>query len=203
MIDEPRSFAGVLEFWFGELDASGCAAREFQARWFRGGPEVDRSIQEQFANLHTEVSRGGHREWLGTARGRLALIIVLDQFSRNLFRGSAQMFACDGRALELALAGIELGEDRALGFDERSFFYMPLMHSERLAVQERCVDLFATLCEDQRNGLRERAESVASFARRHRDIVRRFGRFPHRNALLGRLSTPEESDFLKEPNSSF
>ncbi len=203
MTGEPSSFEGVLEFWFDKLDSKGFAPREFRARWFGGGPDFDRAIHERYSALHADIASGGHREWLSSARGRLALVIVLDQFTRNLFRNSAQMFACDGRALELALGGIELGEDRQLGVDERAFLYMPLMHSEKLAVQERCVDLFATLRDEQSEEARERAEVYADFARRHRDIVRRFGRFPHRNALLGRSSTPEELEFLKEPGSSF
>jgi uncharacterized protein (DUF924 family) len=205
MPDEPRPFEGVLDFWFGELDARGCAAPGQRALWFRAVPDFDRRIIERFSGLHAELARGGRKEWLASPHGRLASIIVLDQFSRNMFRNAGEMFACDGRALELALDGIERGEDRTLGYDERSFFYLPLMHSEKLAVQERCVDFFATLCDEQQNDaeLLELASDALSYAQRHRDIIRQFSRFPHRNAILGRLSTPEETEFLKQPNSSF
>lgn len=113
------------------------------------------------------------------------------------------MFARDARALEHAFDGIARGDEKHLVCDERMFLYMPLMHSEKLAVQERCVDLFATLRDAQTGEAREAVARALDFAIRHRDIVRRFGRFPHRNAILGRDSTPDELDFLKQPGSSF
>jgi uncharacterized protein (DUF924 family) len=196
-------FERVLEFWFGELGPDGRATPAVAKRWFMGGPEFDQEIRERFLALHAEISAGGHEEWLGSPRGRLALVIVLDQFSRNLFRGTPAMFARDARALEHAFDGIARGDEKHLALDERVFLYMPLMHSEKLAVQERCVDLFATL-RDSVSG--EACQAIArnlDFAIRHRDIIRRFDRFPHRNAILGRESTPEEIEFLKQPGSSF
>lgn len=199
---DAKGFEVVHRFWFGELDSSGLATPEVAKRWFGGPPEFDAAIKDRFLALHGEIATGGHREWLESPRGRVSLVIVLDQFSRNMFRGTPQMFAYDGRALEFALDGIGQGEDRMLGCDERSFLYMPLMHSEKLAVQERCVDLFATLAGEQADPA-GRAANALRYAERHRDIVRRFTRFPHRNAILGRGSRPEELEFLREPNSSF
>jgi uncharacterized protein (DUF924 family) len=200
---EAKGFEVVHRFWFGELDASGRATPEVAKRWFGGPSEFDAAIRDRFLNLHGEIAAGGHRDWLESPRGRLSLVIVLDQFSRNMFRGTAQMFAYDGRALELALDGIGQGEDRLLRCDERAFLYMPLMHSEKLAVQERCVDLFATLADEQSGDSDGRAANSLKFAERHRDIIRRFARFPHRNAILGRSSRPEELEFLRQPGSSF
>ncbi len=181
----------LLSFWFGTLDAHGRADAAHRERWFRKDPGFDRELRERFGALHAEVSAGAHESWLATPRGRLAYVIALDQLPRNLFRDSARAFATDARALEVALEGLALGVDRALAHDERSFLYMPLMHSEDLAVQERCVALFADFPENR------------SFAEQHRDIIQRFGRFPHRNAVLGRASTAEEREFLRGPGSSF
>jgi uncharacterized protein (DUF924 family) len=200
---DAMSHETVHRFWFGEIDASGRADAARAQRWFNGGAEFDAAIRDRFLALHGEIAAGGHRDWLVTPRGRLALVIVLDQFSRNMFRGTAQMFAYDGRALELALDGIGQGEDRQLAIDERGFLYMPLMHCERLSVQERCVDLFATFAGEAPEESKESVARSLNYAERHRDIIRRFARFPHRNATLGRESTPEELEFLKQAGSSF
>lgn len=181
----------LLSFWFGPLDAAGRADDAHRERWFRKDPGFDAALRERFGALHAEVAAGAHERWLATPRGRLAHVIALDQLSRNLHRDTPRAFENDARALAVALEGLEHGVDRVLGPDERSFLYMPLMHSEDLAVQERCVALFADSPEN------------LSFAEAHRDIVRRFGRFPHRNAVLGRASTPEEQEFLRGPGSSF
>jgi uncharacterized protein (DUF924 family) len=194
----------VLSFWFGELDERGRADSAHAARWWKKDPAFDGEIRDRFETLHRAVANGEREEWLSSARGRLAYVIVLDQFSRNMFRDSGKMFACDPQALAAALGGIELGMDRQVAHDERSFFYMPLMHSEDLAAQDRCVALFAAWRDELAQVAPEekRADSV-SYAERHRDIVKRFSRFPHRNALLGRESTPEELEFLTKPGSSF
>ncbi len=178
---EPGSVDEVLAFWFAD-----------PGRWWKKDPAFDAEIRDRFLTLHEAVARGEREDWLGTARGALAYVIVLDQFSRNLFRGSSLSFACDARAIAAARGALENGFDPRLSSDERSFLYMPFMHSEDIADQERCVQLFAS----------QHPQSL-SFAERHRDIVRRFGRFPHRNALLGRQSTPDELEFLKEPGSAF
>ena len=131
--------------------------------------------------------------WRTTARGMLAAVIALDQFPRNLYRGDPRAFAADPAALALATEAVERGLDRAMSIDERKFLYLPFEHSEDPAVQARSVELFAAL-ED---------EDTLGYALRHKEIIDRFGRFPHRNEVLGRESTPEEIEFLKEPDSSF
>ncbi|MFZ5891450.1 MAG: DUF924 family protein [Myxococcota bacterium] len=193
----------VLEFWFGELDASGMADAEHEKRWFQGGASFDAEIRQRFLAVHEAVCEGQADEWLSSARGRLAQIIVLDQFSRNMFRGSPRMFECDRRGIELAKDAIARGDDKQVRFAERMFVYMPLMHSENLADQERCVALFEAFRDEVNGAHRERVASALMFAERHREIIRRFGRFPHRNSTLERTSTAAELNFLMEPNSSF
>jgi uncharacterized protein (DUF924 family) len=193
----------VLAFWFGELDASGRAPMARQKRWWMKDAAFDAEIASRFGSLHAEVARGEHDAWAATPRGRLALIVVLDQFSRNLCRGTPGSFACDARACELAREGIARGDDQKLAESERTILYMPLMHSEDLALQEQCVALFealsAVLPEAERPAV---AQSVKA-ARQHRDIIARFGRFPHRNTILGRQSSEAELTFLTQPGSSF
>lgn len=201
--DPAHEYSRVLDFWLGALDAWGRADNEHAERWWKKDPVFDQRIREEFGLLHGSVSAGERSAWLAAPRGRLATIIVLDQFSRNMFRGTARAFAFDRQALALATDGIALGEERELRFDERYFFYMPYMHSEELAVQERSVELFRALRDSAEPDDRERADSIVDFAERHHDIIRRFGRFPHRNALLDRTLTAEEITFLKQPGSSF
>jgi uncharacterized protein (DUF924 family) len=193
----------VLDFWFGALDANGCADAAHVERWWSKDPALDLEIRARFAPVQAAALSGGLASWRDTARGTLAYIVVLDQFSRNMFRGTAAMFGGDGLALDAALSGIERGMDRTLRLDERSTFYMPLMHSEELAQQERCVQLYRAFAAEVSGSAHANLQSRVGYAERHRDIVRRFGRFPHRNALLGRTSTPAESEFLKGPGSSF
>lgn len=193
----------VLAFWFGPLDEAGRAAPSYSSRWWKKDPAFDAEIAGRFGELHAAALRGERDGWRATPRGRLALIIVLDQFSRNMFRGTAQAFAGDARAVALAREGVDEGEDRSLAADERTFFYMPFMHSEVLEAQERCMALF-TGWQDELDGEgRKRVAGLRDYARRHHEIIQRFGRFPHRNQLLGRQSTDEETEFLKKPGSSF
>lgn len=193
----------VLEFWFGALDARGVASEAKSRAWFEKNESFDREIEQRFGALHDELARGEKDEWLSSARGALAAVIVLDQLSRNMFRNTKRMFAFDPRALAIASTLVERGQDRKLAFSERIFVYMPFMHSERLEDQDRCVALFQALRDEHVGELRELCQYNLGYAERHRDIIRRFGRFPHRNALLGRESTPEELEFLKQPGSSF
>jgi uncharacterized protein (DUF924 family) len=183
----------VLEFWFGPLDEQGHVDAAHVSRWWKKDPAFDAEVRSRFGALHEAVLRGERDRWLTTPRGRLAFIVVLDQFSRNMFRDSARAFAGDARAVEIALDGITAGVDGQLAAHERGFMYMPLMHSESLAVQDRCIALFEAAND----------AGSAKFAERHRDIIRRFGRFPHRNAVLGRQSTNDELAFLAQPGSSF
>lgn len=194
-------YATVLSCWFGSLDALGRADEIHAARWFASDPEFDAWLRERFAPVHTAAVSGALAHWLEHPRGLLAYVIVLDQFSRNLFRGTARMFAYDGLALAAAERG--LGVQQMLAFDELMFLYLPFTHAEDAAVQERGVELYRKLVVGARAELMESATSGLTFALRHRDIVCRFGRFPHRNTALGRVSTRQELEFLAQPNSSF
>ncbi len=198
----PRATA-VLERWLGPLDEQGMTSPEATARWWSKDPELDRSLRDQFAGDHARAVAGELDGWLEDPRGRLAYVIVIDQFSRNMFRGEAGMFAHDPLALAAALDGIDLGVDRSLRFAERVFLYMPLMHSERRSIQHLSVRLFERLAAEVPEPAQKSARANLDFAVRHFEIVERFGRFPHRNAVLGRTSSQEERDFLAQPGSSF
>ncbi|MAR90596.1 MAG: DUF924 family protein [Pseudomonadota bacterium] len=174
----------ILDFWFHETNPR---------YWFRKDQKFDQLISSRFGALLKQGCRGELFQWRDTARGRLAEILVLDQFSRNIHRGSALAFAADGMALVLAQEAVAAGLDRQLEARERSFLYMPYMHSESLAIHRQAVQLF------QQPGL----EDNLKFELKHREILERFGRYPHRNALLGRVSTPEELAFLQQPGSGF
>jgi uncharacterized protein (DUF924 family) len=176
--------AGILHFWFSEIDRS---------LWFKKDAEFDRMLDARFGALHAQASLGELSAWRATPHGRLAEIIVLDQFSRNLYRDSPRAFAQDGMALVLAQEAVRTGADAALTAQERVFLYMPYMHSESAAIHETAVGLFT------RNGIANNLE----YELKHKAIIDRFGRYPHRNAVLGRVSTPEEIAFLQAPGSSF
>jgi uncharacterized protein (DUF924 family) len=193
----------VLEFWFGTGTAAWTADPGKAQLWFARSEQTDREIAACFGD---DVGRAGHGEldaWAVTPHGRLALLILLDQFTRNLNRNSPHAFDHDERARAVALQGIELGQDRQVRPVERPFVYLPLMHSEDLALQEQSVVLFQTLRDAAPPEHAQGAGQSLRFAVRHRDIIAKFGRFPHRNAVLGRLSTPEELAFLQTPGSSF
>jgi len=193
----------VLSFWFGELDAEGLAHPDTQRRWFTKDEAFDAALRDNFLEDHRAIVGEEREHWLVDPRGRLAYVVVLDQFSRNMFRGTPQMFATDAQALRAAKGCIEKGADRPLAVAERQFMYMPFMHSEELADQDRCIELFEALRDEQTGRCRDSVENALRFAVMHRDIVAKFGRFPHRNAILGRASTPEEAQFLEGPNSGF
>lgn len=193
----------VLSFWLGPLREDGSAEPSQAAKWWKKDDTFDALVRSRFGALSLAVRAGERASWLAEPRGRLAFVIVLDQFSRNMHRNTPEMFAADGQALQLVLDGIAAGADRRLATAERTFFYMPLMHSEDLAMQERCVALFTAFRDEAIGDAREPLSGALGFAIRHRDIVARFGRFPHRNAILGRASTPEEEQFLAQPGSSF
>ena len=186
----------VLALWFGPLQG-GFAAAEIRKRWFASDPAFDRMIAVQFGNRLAAAAAGALNGWLGTARGRLAFIIVTDQFSRQIHRGSPRAFATDATALAAARGGIELGHDRQLGFDERTFFYLPFEHSESMHDQDTSVALFEALQGATPEPQRALTTDNLRFAQQHRDIVLRFGRFPHRNDTLGRISTAQEREFLR------
>lgn len=174
----------ILKFWFEEIDRS---------LWFKRDADFDKLLAERFGALHAQASQGELSAWRDTPHGRLAEIIVLDQFSRNLFRDSPKAFAQDGMALVLAQEALRCGADAALSAQERVFMYMPYMHSESLAIHETAVELFTG------NGIQNNLD----YELKHKAIIERFGRYPHRNAVLGRASTPEELEFLSQPGSAF
>jgi uncharacterized protein (DUF924 family) len=195
----------VLDFWFGSAAASDPVgtADARQALWWGGDPATDRLIASRFGGLHRLALAGAVSAWTTTPRGRLAAILVVDQFSRVLHRGTAAAFAGDPIALGLCREGLARGDDQALAPLERVFFYLPLEHAESGADQDRSVALYEALAREVPPEARATFESFAGFARRHRDVVARFGRFPHRNKALQRPSTPEEVAFLAQPGSSF
>lgn len=184
----------VLEFWFGTGEEYG----EFRKQWFEKDAEFDREVRERFLADYERAAAGELDAWSESVRGTLALVIVLDQFPRNMFRGEGRTHATDERAVTFARRAIDRGQDRELDVIQRWFLYIPFMHSESLADQDRSVELFAALGRERP----DLTENVA-YAEHHREIVARFGRFPHRNELLGRQSTAEEEEFLREPGSSF
>ena len=190
---ESDPFIQVLDFWFGPRDARGGA----RAEWFRKDEKFDAEIRRRFAELHGQAARGELEAWRASPEPMLALVVVLDQFSRNLHRGEARAFAQDAHARECARQALARGDDLALLPVERQFLYMPFEHSEDVRDQDLAVDRMRSL------EAFEATRGLTEWAERHRVIIRRFGRFPHRNACLGRASNPEETEFLKQPGSGF
>ena len=176
----------VLAFWFGSGTEYGIP----QKRWFEKDPAFDAEVRTRFSALHEALSR--NREWLDAPAECLARIVVLDQFPRNMFRGTPRAFATDSLALAAARHAIESGYDRDWHRVEKIFAYLPFEHSESLVDQQRACELMRPLGEEQYD-----------YALRHKAIIERFGHFPHRNTILGRESTPEEIEFLKQPGSGF
>lgn len=174
----------ILDFWFREISP---------ADWWTKSEAFDRLLKQRFLNVLEQASRCELYEWRKTPGGRLAEIILLDQFSRNIYRDTPRAFAQDAQALALAQEVIAAGIHQSLSAIERNFLYMPYMHSESLIIHEQAVILFTE------NGLVDNLD----FELRHKAIIERFGRYPHRNNILGRISTPEEIEFLSQPGSSF
>ena len=174
----------VLDFWFKELEPK---------QWWEKNHQLDLMIQTKFGSLHQQAKAGELFEWRETPSGSLAEVIVLDQFSRNIFRDTSESFASDPLGLALAQFAISKGFDLELPPTERSFLYLPFMHSESKVIHQQAIKLFEALGN---------ANSL-EFERKHKVIIDRFGRYPHRNSILGRVSTDEEIEFLKEPDSSF
>jgi uncharacterized protein (DUF924 family) len=192
----PASPDTVLDFWFGPPDDPG--HRLPRPAWFRKDPAFDQQVRERFGATIEAALTGRLEAWATEPLSALAQVIVLDQFTRNAFRDTARAFAADERALVAAQAMVDAGQDRGLSGVQRQFVYMPFEHAEDRAAQEQALRLFARLGEDE-----PALADLLRWAQAHHDIVARFGRFPHRNALLGRASTPEEEAFLNTPGSSF
>lgn len=192
----PAAVAQVLDFWFGAL-GGGVAPAARRKRWFSPSSADDDEIRSRFAQLIDRAAGGGLDAWLTGADGTLAFILVCDQFPRQAHRGTPRAFAADAAARDAARRGIERGLDRSFGVDQRAFFYMPFQHAESRADQHLSVGLFSALCEHAPKPSRGLAAGFLEHAREHRDVVLEFGRFPHRNEILGRRSTPAERRFLE------
>ncbi|MBU1394724.1 MAG: DUF924 domain-containing protein [Gammaproteobacteria bacterium] len=193
----------VLDFWFGAPGSAAEVAARQRPLWFAKSAANDQIVVERFAETLVAAGKGELDSWANTPRGRLALIVVLDQFPHHVHRGHGQSFAYDARSLALALDMIERGEDARVTPIERVFVYLPLEHAESIEMQDRSVALYEKLANEAAADERQLFDGFLDYARKHRDVVARFGRFPHRNELLGRPSTPEEIEFLKQPGSRF
>jgi uncharacterized protein (DUF924 family) len=185
------SSSEVLAFWFGEPPGA------VRPEWFRKDPAFDEEIRRRFGALHAAAVRRELEAWRASPEPLLALVVVLDQFSRNLYRGDARAFAQDGHARECAVQALARGDDLSLLPVQRQFLYLPFEHSESPADQDRAVELLGALEQF------EPTRGVAEWALKHREVIARFGRFPHRNAALGRASTPEEIEYLRQPGAGF
>ena len=189
----PTEAQEVLDFWFGREGEPGYG--EFREAWFTKDPEFDRLVRDRFEALYEAAAAGDLDDWKEEAWSCLALVIVLDQFPRNMFRGDPRSYATDRKAQETAEYAVDHALDRELPEFQRTFLYMPFMHSEDPAHQRRSVELFRRLGGNETDS--------SYYAVRHMEIIERFGRFPHRNEILGRQTTPEEAEFLTQPGSSF
>jgi uncharacterized protein (DUF924 family) len=189
------TWSEVIEFWFGPRSAPDYGRP--RDVWFEKSADFDAEVRDRFVGTWVAAAQHQLDHWMDEPESALALIIVLDQFPRNMFRASAKAFVADRQAQAVAEKFVARGWDRDLAPAQRWFAYLPFEHAESLPLQERSVALFETLQHDPESA------SAIDYARRHHDIIRRFGRFPHRNAILGRDSTPEEIEFLKQPGSSF
>jgi uncharacterized protein (DUF924 family) len=204
-VDEAR---GVREFWFGRQPMTPDSLQRRIRFWFGGETPAlrsqrDQQIHRRFGALYERAATGELDSWAAGPRRRLSLIILLDQFPRNMFRGTARAFACDAKALGLTLSGMQSAADAALDVVERIFFYMPLQHAESYEVQDESVAAYRRLLSEAPEPLRESFESTRRSAENHRDIIGQFGRFPHRNRVLGRRSTPTEEEWLRIGGDSF
>ena len=187
--------AEVLSFWFGNEGEPGYG--EFREEWFQKDEAFDREIIDRFGGLYEQAAADALDHWREESESCLALVICLDQFPRNMFRGDARTHATDEKALDVSKYAIERALDRELPGFQRIFLYMPFMHAENIEDQRQSVELFEGLAGEPDG------PDVVEYAVGHRDIVERFGRFPHRNAILGRETTPEEAEFLTQPGSSY
>lgn len=184
----------LLDFWFDP---------ESTGHWFTRDDDFDRRIAERFGAATEAAAAGNLDDWSATPQGWLALLLLLDQFPRNLYRGDARAWAQDVSAQRVALSGLAQNHDSALPVVMRVFAYLPMEHAEDMRLQQRSVELFEALCREVPESERSRFEGFLDYARRHREVIERFGRFPHRNEILGRASTPEEQHYLAQPGSGF
>ena len=187
----------VIDFWIGDADVDPAAAKAHSKLWYRSDASVDRDIKKRFGTAMKRAAAGELEQWEESADGALALVILLDQFSRNCFRGTARAFANDAQALAIAKRAIEAGHDQNLSIVGRAFLYHPFHHSESLTEHNRHIELSEALVASAPPQWQEFASGHASYAHEHREVVARFGRFPHRNKALNRASSAAETEYLK------
>jgi uncharacterized protein (DUF924 family) len=193
----------ILRYWFGAEAEDTTVIREQSELWWKKDPAVDAEIRRRFELTLEAETRGELASWVESARGQLARILLCDQFPRNMYRNTPRAFACDEHARQLARQALEAGMDRMLRPVERVFMYLPFEHSEVREDQATSVRLFTALNEQAPDDAKAAYRNYLDYALKHRDVIDRFGRFPHRNSILGRESTPVEQEFLKGPGSSF
>jgi uncharacterized protein (DUF924 family) len=191
----PHPVDEIHAYWFGPLDGQGLAGAEYQHLWFSASAATDAALRERFGQLVEDALAGKLASWAKDDRALVALVLLLDQFTRNIYRGTSRAFAGDPQALELASQAIATGRHLQLATIHRVFLYMPLEHSEELPLQQQCVQLFAQLQDEAGS---EHVAGFARYARAHHDVIAQFGRFPHRNEILGRESTPQELAHLAQ-----
>lgn len=199
----PPDWETLLRFWFRDDPDDGRVARAQRPLWFGGEAAHDREVAARFGSWLDAAEAGGLESWATATRSRLALVILFDQISRVVGRGTPRAFRNDARALALAREMLDTDDERALRPIERAFLHLPLEHAEDLALQEECVARSEALARSVPAAWRDEFESFAEYARRHEVVIRRFGRFPHRNAILGRASSTDELAFLREPEAGF
>ena len=193
----------MLDFWFGLSGSATEIVGRQRKLWFGKSAANDRAVAEQFTSTLVAATAGQLNHWADTPRGRLALLIVFDQFPHHIHRNQPQAFATDPQALALSLGALKAGEDMQLTPTERVFLYLPLEHAESNEMQDLSVSLYEKLAREAATEERALFDDFLNYAHQHRDVVARFGRFPHRNAILGRPSTDDELEFLKQPGSRF
>ena len=189
-------------FWFGDL-AQEMPAEDIVKKWFGFSPTIDEEIRKEYSDAMEQAVRGGLDDWRSSAQGSVVLVILLDQFPRNLFRRTERAFAYDDKALQLAKESLEKGYDKTMHFVERVFCYMPFMHSEEEAMQHKSVALFQQLANQTSGAQYKFGQGSLKYAREHLSVISRFGRFPYRNEALGRVSNEEEIKYLAEEGSRF
>ncbi len=194
--EDERRIDKILAFWFKEQELSAPQIDRRMDTWFGEDPVFDQEIEQLFAGDIDEACEGQLDHWAAEPRGRLALIILIDQFRRNIYRNTAEAFSMDKLALKLCVEGAMEKKDKGLTPIQKVFFYMPLQHAESAKVQAKSAELFARLAESVSPTYQETFLTIAQFAELHRDVIDQFGRFPHRNKLLGRKNTPEEDEYL-------
>jgi len=198
-----RKQSDILDFWFADVNDTLDNLDSCITLWWGKNDNNDQHIRDEFSENIEKAKNGEYDTWLATPNGRLALIILLDQFSRNIFRNDPKAYQQDAQALQLALDGIKKGEDKKLKPFERAFMYMPLEHAEDIDMQNQCVALFTNLRDEVDSSLTIYFQDFIKYAEQHRDIVEEFGHFPHRNKILSRATSEKEAAFLEQPGSSF